>query len=159
MDDYISKPVKLPELQSALRRRTAAAEAAAAGAEEVSEAGKGSPGVDFGTLERLRELSTPADEDVVGQLIEAFLEGVPRQLISIGDAVSPADATALQARLAPFQSSCRILGARRLEELCTVLSEQVEQGDAGASQETLGALKAEFRLAEQELTRFLAKAA
>src|SRR5207253_3061608 len=76
MDDYVSKPVKLEELQSVLERWHTRAPLPAGGSPAVPECGDAEEPVDRRTIATLRELQADtAGGDVVAALVRMFLEG------------------------------------------------------------------------------------
>lgn len=116
MDDFINKPVQLPELEAALRR----AFSDRATAKEMDEI------IDPVIIAGLRQLRTPGKSDPLAEFIDLFLREAPAGLDAMNDAVAKNDATSL-ARLvsaaAALKGSAGNLGARQLAALC----EEIEQ--------------------------------
>ena len=150
INDYLSKPTKLEALCQMLAHwsQRAAGDSAAPAQERA--------GIDFAVLERLHAAAGREESDVGGQLIDAFLDTAPAQLLRIHDATTEQDAAALAEALAPFSTSCRLLGAQRLEELCAALRGAVADADQFGGHRALAAVKGEFALVERELAQYRA---
>ena len=116
MDDFINKPVQLPELEAVLRR----AFSDRATATQMDEI------IDPIIIAGLRQLRLPGQPDPLANFIELFLREAPTRLDAMIDAVAKNDPTSL-ARVAnaaaALKGSAGNLGARRLAALC----EEVEQ--------------------------------
>jgi len=111
MDDFIRKPVQLPELEAALHRGLA--DRASHKALEAV--------IDPVVIAGLRQLRTPGKPDPVVELIDLFLQEAPGHLQALESAVAQNDHTSL-ART--FSAAVRLkggainLGARNLAALC-----------------------------------------
>jgi len=116
MDDFIHKPVQLPELEAALRR----AFADRAIAREMDEV------IDPVVLASLRQLRMPGMPDPLADFIDLFLREAPAGLETMNDAVTRNDPTSLArvaSAAAALKGSAGNLGARHLAALC----EEIEQ--------------------------------
>ena len=116
MDDFINKPVHLPELEAALRRafsdRAAAMEMDAI--------------VDPVAIAALRQLRRPDKPDPLAEFIDLFLREAPAALDTMGDAVNKNDVMSLSrivSAASALKGSAGNLGARNLAALC----EEIEQ--------------------------------
>lgn len=116
MDDYISKPVELPELEAALHRGLADR-----ALQKVIEAV-----IDPVVIAGLRQLRMPGKPDPLGELVTLFLQEAPAQLRTLQEAVKQNDYTSLARTLSAATSlrgSASNLGARKLAALC----DEIEQ--------------------------------
>lgn len=147
MDGYVAKPLELLALRQMLRERLGQPREVAPGEPEAAS----EPSVDRGALERLRSLEPEHDATVVGELVRAFIASAPRQLLTIADAASSGDAEALAGAVGPFRTSCRILGAARMQRLCDTVEQAVASGDAEAVRRANAALAAEYQVVKREL--------
>ncbi|MCX8156152.1 MAG: PAS domain S-box protein [Verrucomicrobiae bacterium] len=157
MDDYVEKPVELADLMAALGRAgvqirpaqppVAAETPAPAGREEEAP-----PLVDQQALLRLRQLQQPGQPDPVVEMIDLFLQDLPRRLQLIGDAVQRQDAAALKAAAHSLKGSARNMGAVRLAALCSELEKLGREGQAGAG---AAALWQQLQQHHAELVRVL----
>lgn len=116
MDDFIDKPVQLPELEAALHRGLAD-RATQQAIEEV---------IDPVVVAGLRQLRMPDKPDPLAELIDLFMQEAPRDLAAIEQAVVKNDISSL-ARIIEAASSLKgsatNLGARNLAALC----DEIEQ--------------------------------
>jgi HPt (histidine-containing phosphotransfer) domain-containing protein len=140
MDDYLSKPLRVAELQAALDR-TAPPPPPAASEAVVAE------GFDPAILGPLRAMQRPGQPDLVQSMIQLYLKGLPPQLQAIDSAVKAADAAALGRAAHKLKGSSATLGAARITELCTKLQSLADKS-ALAEAETL---VLELRAAAQNL--------
>ncbi len=116
MDDYINKPVELPELEAALHRGLAD-RASQKALEEV---------IDPVVIAGLRQLRMPGKPDPLVELIDLFLKEAPAQLELLQSAVKQNDYTSLARTISTATSlkgSASNLGARKLAALC----DEIEQ--------------------------------
>ena len=123
MDDYVSKPVKLVELEAVLERWVSKVdeEEAKEDTTPAREAGEGS--VDLSVLFGLRELQEEGKPDILNELIELYLTDVPPQLAALREAVEAGDAHAVERISHTLKGSSANMGAVRMEALCTELEE------------------------------------
>lgn len=120
MDDYISKPVELRELDAALQRGLGTSEKAL---EEV---------IDPVVIAGLRQLRIPGRPDPLVELIDLFLQEAPMQIQTLEAAVKENDQTSLVRTLSAasaLKGSASNVGARSLAALC----EEIEQTARGWS--------------------------
>ena len=147
MDDFITKPVHLPELNAALERVNSAANAAAAGSPEPA-APSAEPGaeatLDFSVLATLRDLSEPGHPDPVVELIDLFLEDAPDRLHAMQTSLDRRDAEALKIAAHSLKGSAKNLGAKPLGRICAELEQQTHAADWDNALLTLKAIGQEF---------------
>ena len=116
MDDYINKPVELPELEAAVHRALAD-RASQKAIEDV---------IDPVVIAGLRQLRIPGRPDPLVELIDLFLQEAPGQIKSLEAAVARNDYTSLAGTISAATSlkgSAINLGARNLAALC----DEIEQ--------------------------------
>jgi two-component system, sensor histidine kinase and response regulator len=116
MDDYITKPVQLPELEAALLRALAD-RAATQALEEV---------IDPVIIAGLRQLRMPNKPDPLVELIDLFLREAPEKLNAMTEAVANNDMSSLARFISAgtsLKGSAGNLGARNLAALC----DEIEQ--------------------------------
>jgi len=116
MDDYIRKPVQLPELEAAVHRGLA--DRASQGALDAV--------IDPVVIAGLRQLRTPGKPDPVAELIDLFLLEAPAQLRALESAVARNDYTSLASAFSAavrLKGSAINLGARNL----AALADEIEQ--------------------------------
>lgn len=116
MDDYINKPVELPELEAALHRGLAD-HASQKALDDV---------IDPVIIAGLRQLRMPGKPDPLIEIIDLFLKEAPAQLKILQVAATDNDYTSLARTISASTSlkgSASNLGARKLAALC----DEIEQ--------------------------------
>ncbi len=148
MDDFITKPVHLPELNAALERVNTAASAAEAGTPEPATAGTQPPvdeaTLDFSVLATLRDLSEPGQPDPVVELIDLFMEDAPDRLQAMQVSLDHRDVEALKIAAHSLKGSAKNLGAKPLGRICAELEHQAIAADWDNALLTLKAIGQEF---------------
>jgi HPt (histidine-containing phosphotransfer) domain-containing protein len=150
MDDYVSKPITLHELEAAIAR--CASEVAAPvdrrghGPALAMPASEDAPAIDDDVLASLRQLRTDDEPNLATEMARLFMEEAPPLLAAMREAVRIGDHGALRATAHTMKGSCSSLGARRLSALSLELEKQ------GRAQSMLGAAAKVDQL-ERELER------
>ena len=143
MDDYISKPVRIGELQSTLEKwgptrsrkfETSFLSRAAMVARESF--------LDESILAELRDISPADGGDIVRELVDLFLESAPQRLGQISNSMS--DAAQLGFHAHALKSMGLNLGARRIVDLCQKLEELARSGTLEAAPDVLRELQLAF---------------
>lgn len=122
MDDYINKPVELPELAAAVHRGLAD-RASQKVLDDV---------IDPVVIAGLRQLRMPGKPDPLAEIIDLFLQEAPAQLKVLQCAVEQNDYTSLARTISAATSlkgSASNLGARKLAALC----DEIEQTSKNSS--------------------------
>jgi PAS domain S-box-containing protein len=127
MNDYISKPVKLPELQAVLQRaagfvRPVPRRTFGDGPDTPADAV-----IDPAVLAGLRELHEPGEEDGTVELIDLFLRDTPKCIESMQAAIARSDAAALRESAHSLKGTASNLGARRLARACADLEKLAKE--------------------------------
>jgi CheY-like chemotaxis protein/HPt (histidine-containing phosphotransfer) domain-containing protein len=140
MDDYISKPIKVPELQAALERwgqhlRPIAAPPASTGPAAV---------IDWSVLDGLRELQTEGEPDFVQEMLGLYLDNAPRLIDHIRQAIADQDPPALQHSAHTLKGNSGSLGAQQISALCFELEKLGRNGIVEGAPALLGELEREF---------------
>jgi CheY-like chemotaxis protein/HPt (histidine-containing phosphotransfer) domain-containing protein len=155
MDDFITKPVHLPELSAALERAATAATAiptdpaAATPALPPESPALPSPSpdeatLDFTVLSTLRDLSEPGEPDPVIELIDLFMEDAPDRLTAMQTSLDHRDQEALKVAAHSLKGSAKNLGAKPLGRICAELEKQAVAADWDNALLTLKAIGQEF---------------
>lgn len=149
MDDFITKPVHLPELSAALERATPLAPG-------LLDAGEPQPveqplvpsaddaTLDFSVLATLRDLSEPGQPDPVVELIDLFMEDAPDRLRAMETSLAQRDQEALKIAAHSLKGSAKNLGAKPLARICAELEQQAMGADWENAVLTLKAIDQEF---------------
>jgi CheY-like chemotaxis protein len=146
MDDFINKPVQLPELDAALRRALtdrSTAQAMDAVIDPVVVAG-------------LRQLRAPGQPDPLPGFIDLFLREAPTHLKAMTDAVATNDTTSL-ARFTSAASALKgtadNLGARPLAAICEEIEQMARNWGLADSESVLERAREEFLRARAVLEK------
>jgi CheY-like chemotaxis protein/HPt (histidine-containing phosphotransfer) domain-containing protein len=145
MDDYISKPVRVEELQSALQR--AAGMTIRAGVESIQKEDAIDhrvDAIDQSVLDSLRELENEEDPDLVASLVVLFFRDTLERLGSMRRAIDSADAEALEGIAHSLKSSSANLGALPMSLLCGDLEVKGRTGALEGAAEVLARIEKEF---------------
>lgn len=116
MDDFMSKPVQLPELDAVLRRAFA----------QSAEARRKDEIIDPVRIASLRQLHTPGKPEPLKEFIELFLREAPAGLEAMDQALAqnaPDSMGRVINAASALKGSAANLGARRLAAVC----EEIEQ--------------------------------
>jgi CheY-like chemotaxis protein len=123
MDDYLSKPVLLPNLRAALSRGPGAPTPATAAAAAVPAApGSGEEEI-FNPhyIDQLRQLEAATGRDLVAAIVDRFLAEAPLRLAELRSALAAEDSRNFAFIAHAFKGSSSQLGASRLAALCREL--------------------------------------
>ncbi|MCX5796707.1 MAG: response regulator, partial [Elusimicrobia bacterium] len=131
MDDYISKPVRIEDLEKVLGRWDMAVDAAA--------------------LAALRELGGAEDPGYLDGLIRDFLEEAAKRLAALRGAVESGDAKALELAAHALKGSSGNMGVRRMQRLCLHLEAIGKSGAVARAAGLMAALEGEWVLAQAAL--------
>jgi CheY-like chemotaxis protein len=130
MNDYVSKPVRIEELQAALMRG-------------IMHENCG-PAIDEKVLEELRKLQMDGEPDIVQELGSMFLDRAPARIEAMRDALDRGDAGALKREAHNLKSSSANVGALRLSGLFKDLETLGRSGDLQRAHELMERVEAEF---------------
>jgi signal transduction histidine kinase/ActR/RegA family two-component response regulator len=136
MDDYISKPVRIAELQNALERwgpprarktdTSFLSRSTALSRENL---------LDESILAELREMSSSDGVNIIRELVDLFLEGAPQRIAQINESLADPPKLAFQAHA--LKSMSLNLGAKRIVEICQQLEELGRTGNVAGAPELL----------------------
>lgn len=137
MDAYLSKPVRIEQLQAAL----------ITGCNAVKEV------VDSDALTRLRSLRCEGEADPLPELIDLFLADAPQTLSEMTVALQRKDGMAIAKCGHKLRGSCENFSAKSMSAVCSNIEHSAKQGDLPAVKELLETLRQEYRLVEETLRR------
>ena len=165
MDDYLSKPLRPPQLAAALRRWLPPAlilherdQAAGPAAPTAADAGPATePTFDPQALTELGDLGA-GDPEFAAETVALYLEVTPGALVEARAALERGDWKTVHRTFHSLKTSCAMVGGRRLAAICRDAELATIDGDLSRGAEQLDAVAAEFgRL--QEALRALTPAA
>jgi CheY-like chemotaxis protein len=154
VDDYLSKPVFLEDLEAALSRLLASDEDAPV---EVLAADLRSNGVSSGSVfdtdivEELRKIGVPGEPDLFSELAGRFLDHMPASLNEIRSAASHGDAETVRRLAHKLLGLCRQIGAERIARVCDDLESMDAASENSDMLREVELLYREFDTANQEL--------
>jgi PAS domain S-box-containing protein len=156
MDDFITKPVQVKELQAALERTAQRAASAALRLPTPPPfpaiAQTDLPTLDRATVAALRDaLQSDGEPDVIGQLIDLFQETTPPLLAHLREAVVAGDAEKLRHTAHELKGSSGNLGARRLAALAADLEKIGKGGSVDGAAPLLGQVEQEYERVREDL--------
>jgi len=143
MNDYISKPVKLPELQAVLQEASGFVQPAARKRTDVEPADAHAV-LDRSVLAGLRQLREEGEPDPAVELIDLFLRDTPPRIQDMQTAIARSDARTLRESAHGLKGSASNLGARRLAGLCLELEKLAGDGKLSEAAELFGKLTEEY---------------
>lgn len=152
MDDYLSKPIVVEELERALRKWTnRVAPSASARIDETPRVARPLP-IDFAVLEGLRVMQPEGQPDLVEEVIRLFLEDAPRRLTAFRDAAKRGDLAAAASVAHGLKGSAGHLGAKALAAICGRFEEKVKTGTPFNVSFAVSALEEELERVRAALT-------
>jgi signal transduction histidine kinase/DNA-binding NarL/FixJ family response regulator len=163
MDDYISKPVRLEELEGVLRRFLDTPNRPVPPAEtDTCAAERSDPGglIDRARLARLMPLNRPGRENAVAELIGQFLVDAPLRLIALREAAAQHDPTRVSETAHALRGAADHFGALEVAALCDQLERLARTGNlGGGSIELIEALEEAFGRARVALSQIASASA
>jgi len=167
MDDYISKPVRLKDLEAALLRwapngRSDQRPEVGGRRSEGSEAGPPisglcpltsdlrlptsdfTPAVDPVVTERLRSLAQATSPSVLNEIYQAFLGSADDYLLALRQAVQAGDTEALSRAAHAFRGASANIGGQTLAELCRQLETLGHSRSVAGADQLLGQVEGGF---------------
>jgi PAS domain S-box-containing protein len=137
MDDYLSKPVPREALASALRKWIPTAGTPPA----VETAGTPST---LSPSHPLRVLEAHAGPRALAEVIDVFLQTIPRRLDDLRQAQARGDAESVRAVTHSLKGASAQIGARGMADLCVQIEAVVRGGDVTGLGDLLTALEADY---------------
>ena len=143
MNDYITKPVHLPDLQAALARGLCHL--------QPPMTDPAATVLDPTVIAGLMELREPGQPDPVQELVGLFLRDSVIRLEKIDSSIAAQDASAVISAAHSLKGSASNLGARRLAALSANLEKQAKAGDWSEMKKLHPQIKTEFEQVQKTL--------
>jgi PAS domain S-box-containing protein len=140
MNDYVAKPVRFEDLQTALQRLGQTLSAASDAAVAPSPANL----VNRQTLATLRDLQVPGGPDPLAEVIHLFLDDTPRMLTELRQCCTLRQPDALRRTAHSLKGSCGNMGAEHLAELCRQVEAKAQSGSLVGIDELIQAIEDTF---------------
>jgi HPt (histidine-containing phosphotransfer) domain-containing protein len=144
MDDYVTKPVRLEELVSALERLPMAPIA------QHKEAGHHRL-IDYTVLDNMQAQLGGGDATIVVEFIDMFLHETPALVAEIVNATAQTEAALIERAAHTLKSNAGIVGANTLMERCRQLEELAHQREIQQLPATAADLNTVYELSMQAL--------
>jgi signal transduction histidine kinase/CheY-like chemotaxis protein len=141
MDDYLSKPFSIDQMERTLRRWLP----------ERPRGNPGNPHVDSQALERMLEQSGGGPE-LLRRMIRVYLKDAPDRLTAIRDGMGRADSVAVARAAHAFKSASANLGATTLAKLCTRLERHCRAGYTSGAEALAREVEDEFAHVASDLS-------
>jgi PAS domain S-box-containing protein len=144
MDDYLSKPVPREALAGALRKwiATPGTPPPVESATTPSTLAASHP---------LRVLEAHAGPRALAEVIDVFLQTIPRRLDDLRQAHARVDVDSIRALAHSLKGASAQIGARGMADLCVQIEAVVRGGEVTALGDLLGALEADYAVVSASL--------
>ncbi|MEW6544507.1 MAG: response regulator [Nitrospirota bacterium] len=149
MDDYLSKPFTLEQLQATIERwlPRLPVEARAIPPAAVSSPEPGGSAINRKAWDAIRALQREGRPNVLDSVMRLYLQDSRKLIEAIRRAVATADAPAIQQAAHSLKSSSANLGATAVAALCREMESLARAKELAQAMELLGRLETEYRLA------------
>ncbi len=149
MDDYLSKPIRVPALVKALEASYAQAGSPPA-TEDQEEPDLATSRLDPAALEQLRD-TAGGDDEIVGEFIDAFLEDAPGLFENLQQAIDDGDLNGARLAAHSLKSNAATFGATHLANLCRQLEMLAREGILEGAPDLLTQAQTEYAQVAAEL--------
>ncbi|MBC2695790.1 MAG: response regulator [Desulfobacteraceae bacterium] len=156
MDDFLSKPFTQDQLQAVLSLWLDQHEESPDPKEIVrsiapDEQKETEPLLEQETLNRIRALQRPGKPNVLGKIINFYLENSPGLIKTVRKSVEQGDGAALCEAAHSLKSSSANLGAVSMADVCKKLEEMGREERIDAAKALIGRIESEYKLASATL--------
>ncbi|MCK5509124.1 MAG: response regulator [Desulfobacterales bacterium] len=150
MDDFLSKPFTQDELQTVLsqwldQHKESIDPKAIVRSTAPDEQKETEPLLEQETLERIRALQRPGKPNVLGKIINLYLENSPGLIKTVRKSVEQGDGAALCEAAHSLKSSSANLGAVSMAAVCKKLEEMGREGRTDVSKALVGRIESEYK--------------
>jgi HPt (histidine-containing phosphotransfer) domain-containing protein len=114
------------------------------------------PALDPAVLESLRQLTSPGEPDVLKEVLELFLEDVPRRIERIRSSWQTGNAAELHRAAHSLKGSAGNIGAHELLDVCRQLDDLGRAGDVTGARPLIEALDAAYARVVEQIRRLSA---
>lgn len=149
MDDYLTKPIRLEQLATALDRLlgpTAAGHCQSEPAPPSTEVI-----LDRRMLDEMRALQVEGESDVLAEVIRAYLSSASPRFAIIRSAIEEGDAENVRLQAHTLKGASHLIGASHLGGLCRRMEELAEEQTLTPAQALLDSMEEAFFLVRQSL--------
>ena len=111
--------------------------------------------LDPDVVARLRQLTPPGEPDVLQEILNLFLDEVPKKIGALRTAVASGDATTVQRTAHSLKGSSGNIGAHAMYDVCRQLDARARSEEPARLQPLVEALDAEYGKVAAEIRRML----
>ena len=111
--------------------------------------------LDPSVVESLRQLTPPGEPDVLVEILNLFLNEVPKKIGTLRSAVIASDAISVQRTAHSLKGSSGNIGARAMHDICRQLDDRAKSGELARLQSLVEELDAEYSKVETEIRKLL----
>ena len=170
MNDYVSKPFSLADLQGALERQLCEAkttqirklateylERQGASSRDLKEdpPADAPSAIDTVVLDSIKRLTRTDGEQLLYKVVQIFLETSPRLFEQLESALADEDLAKIVESAHALRSCCGSVGAARLSEICATIEKEYARGNGAAAAEYPAQLRSRYKEAREELSSVL----
>ncbi|MEN8177822.1 MAG: ATP-binding protein [Pseudomonadota bacterium] len=156
MDDYLSKPFTLQQLQGTLKNWLSESEANSAGIiHDLEPSNEADEFLDTRVLDNIKKIQRPGKPPILERIIPLYLESAPQLFESMHAAVAEQDAETLRHKAHSLKSSSANLGALDLSDLCKQLEQAGRDNRLVDAELLLGELQTVHEKTMQALRQLL----
>ena len=113
--------------------------------------------LDPDVVESLRQLTPPGEPDVLGEVLQLFLDEVPKKIDVLRSAMASGDAANVQRTAHSLKGSSGNIGARAMHDVCRQLDDRAKSAELWRLQPLVDSLTVEYKKVEVEIRRLLGK--
>ncbi|MFY9224974.1 MAG: response regulator [Blastocatellia bacterium] len=150
MDEYVSKPIDIKELQQILEK-------CHSNKPEIKVLDESLPILDPTILDSLQMLAASEDVNLVIEIIDSFLNQSSQQLIMLKKAILTAELKAVERIAHSLKGACGYMGASRLLKIFSNLEKQLSSGVLTDTTQLCELLTKEFELVKEQLIIYKSK--
>jgi len=150
MDEYVSKPIHIKELQQVLEKCHSSKP-------EIKILDESLPILDPTILDSLQMLAAADDVNLVIEVVDSFLNQSSQQLIMLKKAILTTELKAVERIAHSLKGACGYMGASRLLKIFSNLEKQLSLGELTNSSELCELLTKEFELVKEQLIIYKSK--
>ncbi len=143
MDDYISKPVRIAILKTALEKW--GSKLSVQTEPTASTAGDEDSSIDFTVLDDIRRMDDEDGGSLTGELISLYLEDSLAQMKALKESISSQSAEEIKRMSHTLRGSSSYLGATRLAAQCARLEEAANEGKFDEAATMVNELEVEYK--------------
>lgn len=147
MDDYISKPIRIEQIQLMLQKW---AQSIFATVTETPVVSSGKSAIDRSVIAELEELSISLPQKMAKRFLE---DDAPNAIAQLKQAIAAQNASAMRKAAHSLKGSSALMGAKYLSELCLQMEIKGKTHDFQNIDELLAELDSQYQQVEQELTQ------